>query len=113
SEPNEEGMRTISFELNGQRRSITVYDKAIASTTEENRKAETDYEIGAPLQGRISSILVEVDAEVKQNDPLFVIEAMKMETTVSAPFDGIISRIHLSEGAMVKQQDLVVEFVND
>jgi pyruvate carboxylase len=113
SEPNDEGMRTISFELNGQQRSITVYDKAIASPSEENRKAETDYEIGAPLQGRISGILVEVDAEVKQNDPLFVIEAMKMETTVSAPFDGIISRIHLSEGAMVKQQDLVVEFVND
>ncbi len=112
SEPNDEGMRTISFELNGQHRSITIYDNAIASPTEENRKAETDYEIGAPLQGRISAILVEVGAEIKQNDPLFVIEAMKMETTVLAPFDGIISQLHLSEGAMVKQQDLVVEFTD-
>ncbi|MBT4080220.1 MAG: hypothetical protein HOE82_06370, partial [Gammaproteobacteria bacterium] len=43
-------------------------------------------------------------------DPLFVIEAMKMETTVTAPFDGSIKKIHLQAGELVQQDDLIVEF---
>jgi pyruvate carboxylase len=39
-----------------------------------------------------------------------VIEAMKMETTITAPFKGKIRRIHLKEGALVEQNDLIVEF---
>jgi multidrug efflux pump subunit AcrA (membrane-fusion protein) len=46
----------------------------------------------------------------EENDPLFIIEAMKMESTVTAPFDGKVKKVHLKSGVMVEQDDLVVEF---
>ena len=45
---------------------------------------------------------------MKRNQPLFVIEAMKMETTIAATEEGSIALVILSPGAMVKTDDLVL-----
>jgi pyruvate carboxylase len=47
--------------------------------------------------------------KVKKNQPLFIIEAMKMETTVTANAEGEVSNIELKPGIMVYADDLVVE----
>ncbi len=65
-------------------------------------------QIGALLQGKLSQILVKEGEEVKKNQPLFVIEAMKMETTITASETGSVKQIILKPGAMVKADDLVV-----
>jgi len=65
-------------------------------------------EVGAPLQGLLSSVLVKKNQEVKKNQPLFVIEAMKMETTVTASEEGIVDKVHLSSGSLVNSEDLVL-----
>lgn len=111
-EPDETGMRTVGFELNGQTRRIQVKDTSYKSTKIANRKANADAEkeVGAPLQGKLSSIAVKVGQEVEDNEPLFIIEAMKMETTIAAPQNGKIKSIILVEGVMVDQDDLVIEF---
>ena len=54
-------------------------------------------------------MVVKAGDAIKKNDPLFIIEAMKMESTVTAPFDGKVKHIHLNGGVMVEQDDLVVE----
>ena len=46
---------------------------------------------------------------MKENQALFVIEAMKMETTVSSPEAGTVKAVYLNGGDMVEQDDLVVE----
>ena len=109
SEADENGMRTVSFELNGQGRKVRVKDNNTAVTKVSNRKADGANEIGAPLQGRIAQVMVEEGQAVKENQPLFVIEAMKMETTITSPAQGQVKRIHLKGGEMVEQDDLVVE----
>lgn len=110
SEPDENGMATVTFDLNGQPRSIQVRDLSVVPETIVNRKAIEEKEIGAPLQGKLSAVLVDADENVKKDQPLFVIEAMKMETTITAPFNGMIKEIHLVNGSLVQQEDLVVEF---
>ena len=107
--PDEQGTRLVFFELNGQTRSIMVRDKKEETSVVANRKAKGDQEIGSPLQGSISKILVKEGDAIEANDPLFVIEAMKMESTITAPFAGIVKKIHLSERTLVAQDDLVVE----
>ena len=52
--------------------------------------------------------MVQVGDKVKENDPLFIIEAMKMESTISAPISGEISSIELKEKTLVDQDDLVL-----
>ena len=109
SEPDPDGMRTVSFELNGQTRRIKVRDHSFKATRPVHRKAQGDHEIGAPLQGRIAKIHVSKGENVMENDLLFVIEAMKMETSVTAVAAGKVKSIHLEAGTIVEQDDLVVE----
>lgn len=113
SMPDEEGKRNVHFEMNGQVRIVRVKDNSVQSEKVVNQKAgDNNNEIGSPLQGRIASVLVKKGDLIKSSQPLFVIEAMKMETTVTAPASGKISKIVLPSGAMVEQDDLVVVMEN-
>ena len=95
--------------MNGQTRSIPVQDRSIKTEKVAHRKAKGDKEIGAPLQGSLSKILVEEGQEIEENTPLFIIEAMKMESTITATAAGKVKFIHLKEKTLVEQDDLVVE----
>ena len=110
--PNDEGKRIVFFKVNGENRYVEVLDKSLNIKKQENLKIdpENSNQIGAPLQGSLYKVLVKKGQSVKENDPLFVIEAMKMETTVTAHKSGKIKSISLDEGSMVKQDDLVVTF---
>jgi pyruvate carboxylase len=109
SEPDAQGVRLVFFQLNGQTRSVPVRDQKVQSKVVANRKVEHDKQVGAPLQGSISKILVEEGQEVNANSPLFTIEAMKMESTVTSPMPGTIKKIYLTEKTLVEQDDLVIE----
>ena len=109
TEPDEQGMRMAFFELNGQMRSVPVRDRKLKVAMVTHRKAAAPNEIGAPLQGNLSRILVKAGDDIAENAPLFIIEAMKMESTVTAPQAGKVRKIHLKERTLVEQGDLVVE----
>jgi pyruvate carboxylase len=106
---DEAGHRTVFFRLNGQTRSIEIVDKKANVRKVVNQKANGDNHIGAPLQGRLSKLFVKNGDKVKKNTPLFTIEAMKMETTITAPRDMKVSRVALPEATMVETDDLVLE----
>jgi pyruvate carboxylase len=110
SEPDSDGRRKVFLRLNGQTRIIEIQDAAIKTTTVENEKAEKSNpgHIAAPLQGKLSQFLIKEGQEVKLNQPLFVIEAMKMETTITATRSGKVGRLVLPAGKMVKADDLVL-----
>ncbi len=104
------GIRTVTFDLNGQTRSITIRDDSAISTQKVNRKAVDENEVGTPILGRLSALMVKEGQKVEKDTPLFVIEAMKMESTITAPFSGTIKKIHLEIGEILEQGDLVIEF---
>lgn len=108
---NENGKRTVFFKLNGQTRNIEIQDRSIKVERIENKKVDkgNGKQIGAPLQGLLSKLLVKKDDQVKRNQPLFVIEAMKMETVIAAPVDGSVSLLQLTEGSLVNTNDLILE----
>jgi pyruvate carboxylase len=106
--PRKSGTRLSIFRMNGSIRSIITLDKSLKSTVKENRKVQSDNEIGSPLQGNLSKISVSVGDQVSTNDPLFTIEAMKMESTITAPYDAVVDQIILKERTLVEQDDLVV-----
>lgn len=107
---NEHGKRTVFFKLNGQTRNIEIQDRSVKVEHIENRKIDkgNDKHIGAPLQGMLSKLLVKAGDKVKKNQPMFVIEAMKMETVITANDAGEVAAIELSEGTLVNTNDLVV-----
>ena len=109
SAPDEEGIRHVTFEMNGQTRSVKIKDQTVKSEKVVHQKANGPLEIGAPLQGSLSAILVKEGDAVTPNTPLFIIEAMKMESTITAPAAGLVKKIHLAEKTMVGQDDLIIE----
>ena len=109
TEPDAQGNRLVLFELNGQTRSIQVQDRNVHVERVVHRKASGDKEVGAPLPGNLSKVLVSEGDIVEVNTPLFIIEAMKMESTITSPVSGQVKKIHLTEKTMVEQGDLVVE----
>lgn len=108
--PNEEGMCSVFFKVNGQTRGIDIQDRSVKVEKVVHQKVDKNNknEIGAPLQGSLSSILVEPGQDVEPNQPLFVIEAMKMETTITANQAGKVDRVVLKQGTMVFSEDLIV-----
>jgi pyruvate carboxylase len=107
---NHEGIRTIFFKVNGENRFVEIKDASLNITKHENDKADiTDSnQIAAPLQGSLYKVLVKKGQKVEENDHLFIIEAMKMETTVTATKKGTVKSVNLKPGTMVLKGDLVV-----
>lgn len=110
SEPDLHGNVSIFFKINGQMRNVVIKNTSVKSEVIENTKADTsnEKEIGAPLQGLLSRVLVKKGEEVRENQPLFIIEAMKMETTVTAVSKGEIDKIELKSGSLVNTDDLII-----
>ncbi len=105
-----EGLRTVFFKVNGQTRNIRIEDRSLNVTRIENRKKDPDdpLQIGSSLQGAISKVMVKRGQKVKRNEALFLVEAMKMETTITAPQKGKVKAIVLKEGSLVDPDDLIV-----
>ncbi|SHI95686.1 pyruvate carboxylase [Mesonia phycicola] len=109
--PDEAGMVTVFFKVNGQTRNIQVKDKSVKVEKVEHVKADKSNEkhVAAPLQGSLSEMMVKEGDTVTKNQPLFVIEAMKMGTTITSNGEGTVKKIYLKPGTMVFSEDLVVE----
>ncbi len=66
----------------------------------------------APMPGKIIEILVEEDAEVKEGDPLLILEAMKMQNEITAQRAGKVIKINVRAGDSVMKDDILVELGN-
>ena len=66
--------------------------------------------IKAPMPGLILEINVTINQKVKEDTPLLILEAMKMENIITSPRDGIIKSISVSKGDAVEKNQLLIEF---
>ena len=75
-----------------------------------NSKAEEGNKnhVGSPLPGQVSKIFVSEGEKILKGDRVLVIEAMKMETTISAEKSGTIKKIYLKSGDNVETKDLLI-----
>ena len=111
SQEDEDGVVRVFFELNGQPRAIKIQKQGSSSGLSKRHKADGDNpkHIAAPMPGMVASISVKPGQPVKKGAPLASIEAMKMETMISAPEDGIVKQVFVGSGSRVDAKDLLVE----
>lgn len=109
-EADDEGVRTLFYELNGMPRECTVADKSSGKAAIENMKADpgNPMHVAAPIPGMVSEVSVNPGDEVAEGDKLVVLEAMKMLTTVSAPVEGTVQQVLLNKGQSADANDLLV-----
>ncbi|WP_291636322.1 pyruvate carboxylase [Clostridium sp.] len=109
-----EGNKVLVFEVDGNRREIKIKDRNNKVLQDfqaiEMADSSNPLEIGSPIPGTVLSILVTEGDTVTENQPLMVVEAMKMETRVSASVAGVVESINVKEGQQVKAGELLINF---
>ncbi|MCB0175339.1 MAG: biotin/lipoyl-binding protein [Anaerolineae bacterium] len=64
----------------------------------------------APLPGVVKGVKVKEGDSVAKDAPVVILEAMKMETVINSPVDGVVSKVHVSVNQSVQQGEVLVEF---
>ena len=108
-DPDEKGIRSLTFELNGKARTTMVQDKSVKGDSKAREKADpsNSKHVAAPIPAMISSIATSVGKTVAKGDKIAVLEAMKMQTTLYASSDGTVDEILVKVGDSVESKDLI------
>jgi pyruvate carboxylase len=111
SDPDKDGRRTITFELNGMTRDASIVDRNVAPQAKARPRADlaNPLQAAAPIPGLVSAISVTVGTKVSKGDKLLMMEAMKMQTTVYAAANGVVDTINVQIGDTVESKDLLVQ----
>ncbi len=115
SDPDKDGYRVLTFEVNGVLRELRVLDKTLEVLVDRRMRADktNPCHLGSTIPGTVETVLVKKGEHVKVNQPLMIVEAMKMETTFVSKVDGTVDEIYVSPGDRVNAEDLLITFTLD
>ncbi len=105
--------KTYSVKVNNNTYDVVLndaLDQQIVALGFEIGASKKVNDIKAPMPGLILEINVTEAQEVKEDDPLLILEAMKMENVINSPRDGVIKSIKVSQGNTVEKNALLIEF---
>ena len=105
--------KTIVLKINGSSYEIQLadqYDQLVKKLGLSVANAQKVKELKAPMPGLVLNILAAPGQDVQKGEPLFILEAMKMENIIKSPGDGTLKNIHVTIGAPVDKGQLLVDF---
>lgn len=108
---HEDGYRWVYFDFNGMSRKVYVKDTNVEPSLATIPKADPKNRshIGAQMPGTVGVVKVKEGDVVTKGQSLLITEAMKMETTIQAPFSGTIDKVYVNTGDSIQTTDLLVE----
>ena len=106
------GQVKVFFELNGQPRESTVPDRKAQTVKSARPKAEATNaaHIAAPMPGLVVGVVAQIGQKLVKGDIILQLEAMKMQSALTAEHDGVLKAIHVKIGDQVEAKDLVAEW---
>jgi biotin carboxyl carrier protein len=75
----------------------------------DDKAAEAELRVRAPMPGKVIKIAVAEGDEVRKNQTLVIVEAMKMENEIKTAFDGVVTKIHVAVGDLVDSERPLIE----
>jgi pyruvate carboxylase len=111
SEAPDDGEVKLFFELNGQPRPMRIARAGQQASKRSRPKAEEGNaaHVAAPMPGMVATVAVKAGQRVTKGSPLLSVEAMKMETAITAERDATVVRVHVAPGDRVDAKDLLLE----
>lgn len=94
---------------------VTVDGSTFKTTLSEKFKRKKPYTLGNPNQltafipGNIAEVFVKERQKVVAGQKLLILVAMKMNNQILAPFDGVIKKVHVKKGDVVKKDQVLIE----
>ena len=110
----ETGDVKVFFELNGQPREIRVPNRSAKAKIASRPKADESNRnhVGAPMPGLVIGVKAELGKNLVKGDVILQIEAMKMQTAVTAEREGILKAVYVKIGDQIEVKDLLAEWVS-
>ena len=105
--------RQVTVKVNGVEYVVDVKNKSdllLEKMGMQNGTAGKLNFVKAPMPGLIIELKVKQGDTVKQNDPLLILEAMKMENVIKAPGDGVVKHVKVQKGNSVEKNQVLIEF---
>ncbi len=105
--------KTCTLKINGRLYTVELRDKfdlLLEKMGMNNTSAGKVNNIKAPMPGLIIDLKIKEGDVVKQNDPLLILEAMKMENIIKSPGEGTVKTIKVKKGASVEKGQVLIEF---
>jgi acetyl/propionyl-CoA carboxylase alpha subunit len=99
--------------IDGQIYQVGEYDAAREALSVGGSGLGAQREVTPPMPAVVVRVLVEAGVEVIKGQPLVVLAAMKMETTLTAPFAGRVVSVNTVEGAKVMPGEILVNLASD
>ncbi|ALG68670.1 acetyl/propionyl/methylcrotonyl-CoA carboxylase subunit alpha [Beggiatoa leptomitoformis] len=87
----------ITVMTHGNTHQLTLYDPALFDETQDDQAGS----LVAPMTGKIIAVHVKQGDSVKRGTALMILEAMKMEYTIQAPYDGTVQQVKFNTGELV------------
>ena len=105
--------KTIVLKIDSKRYTYNVKDRFDVLLEKLGMDISTSgsvSEIKAPMPGLVLDVLVKSGDEVKIDQPLLILEAMKMENVIKSPTDSSVKSIEITKGDSVEKNQILVEF---
>lgn len=105
--------KTCSIKINGRIYAVVLKDKfdlLLEKMGMNNGTAGKINSIKAPMPGLIIALKVKEGDTVKQNDPLLILEAMKMENIIKSAGEGVVKSVKVKKGDSVEKNQVLIEF---
>jgi biotin carboxyl carrier protein len=105
--------KTFTFKINGKTYTVGLknkFDLLLEKMGMNNGASGKVNNIKAPMPGLIINLKVKEGDVVRQNDPLLILEAMKMENVIKSPGDGVVKHVKIKKGDSVEKNQVLIEF---
>jgi methylmalonyl-CoA carboxyltransferase small subunit len=94
----------------GQTRVLAAAPPAAPAPAASEKVADESKVCRSPIAGMVVRVSAQVGQQIQANDVLMVLEAMKMETVITAPTGGKIAKVGAAAGDAVQTGQVLVEF---
>jgi biotin carboxyl carrier protein len=104
--------KTYTIRVNGKNYEVNIedqYDLLVQKMGLSSVAALKIKDIKAPMPGLVLEIQVAAGQEVEKDDPLLILEAMKMENVIKAPGHGVVKKVTVKKGEAVDKNQLLIE----
>ena len=75
----------------------------------DERAAGGSLRVKAPMPGKVTKLAVSVGENVRRNQTLVIVEAMKMENEIKTSIDGVVAKVHVAAGDLVDAEKILIE----
>lgn len=111
-EISDTGQVKVFFELNGQPREVSVPNRSVKAKVAARAKADAANvaHIGAPMPGLVIGLVASPGQKLAKGDIILQLEAMKMQTALTAERAGTLKALYVKPGDQVEAKDLLAEW---